>query len=61
MFFLIGKDTEKVYINKKRAPNGQPKAYRKYTADAKRQKLKKEGFKKTHLPSTRAQPVKKVD
>ena len=57
----MGKDTEKVYINKKRAHNGQPKAYRKYTIGAKRRKQKREGLKKTHPPSPRAQPRKKVD
>ena len=39
-FFFIGKGTEEGYINKKRAPNNQPKAYRKYTTDAYRQKTK---------------------
>ena len=44
--FYIRKDTEKVHINKKRATNGRPKAYRKYTIGAKRQKQKREGLKK---------------
>ena len=46
IYILIGKDTEKIYINKTRVLNGQPKAYRKYTIAAKRQKQKREGFKK---------------
>ena len=60
-FFFIRKHTKKVHINKKRATNGRPKAYRKYTIGAKRRKQKREGLKKTHPPSTRVQPVKKVD
>ena len=42
-----------------KAPNGQSKAYKRYTTGAYRQKQKREGNKTTHPPSSKGQPIKK--
>ena len=48
IYFFFDRQRQKIYIyiNNTRVLNGQLKAYRKYTIAAKRQKQKREGFKK---------------
>ena len=61
-FFFLWVNTKENILIRKKKPGGQPKAYRKYTASAKRLKrAKQEGQQKPHPPSPRAQPIKKVD
>ena len=60
--FFVLVTTEENKLIWKWKPGGQPKAYRKYTIGAKRLKrAKQEGKQKPHMPSSRVQPIKKID
>lgn len=59
--FGVGKRAKKYYIYKgRKAPKGQPDAYRVYNRHLKASR-KKRSIPKIHLPTPRTQPIKKVN
>ena len=61
-FFFWWVNTEDNILIRKKKPRGQSKAFRKYTVDAIRlRRAKRREYKKPHLPSPKAQPIKKVN